>query len=78
MLLIATIFFSIRRLHVMLLYLHNRSSQAKLLKADKADEVFNVTEETDKCHHRHFLPEIVLSFGVTAIVLLGNFFLIFY
>ena len=44
LLLLATIFFSIRRLHAKLLCLHNRSSQAKLLKTDKADEVFNVTK----------------------------------
>ena len=37
-----TIFFSILQLHAMVL--HNRSSQAKLLKIDEAEEIFNVTE----------------------------------
>ena len=33
------------RLNAMLLCLYNRSSQAKLLETDEADEVFNVAEE---------------------------------
>ena len=37
-------FFSVRRLHAMLLCWYNRSSQVKLLKTNEADQVFNVAE----------------------------------
>ena len=40
----ATTFLSIRRLHTMLLCLHNRSSQVKLSKTDEVGKVFNDTE----------------------------------
>ena len=58
----------------MLLCLYNRSGQAKSLKTDEADEVFNVTENKINSYHRHFLPETLLRFVATAIVVQGDFF----
>ena len=37
-------FFSVCRIHAMLLCLYNRSSKVKLLKTDEVDEVFKVAE----------------------------------
>ena len=53
---------------VMVLCLHNRSSQTKLMKIGKADEAVKVTE--NRRFRRHFLSEILLKFGPTAIVVL--------
>ena len=53
---------------VMVLCLHNRSSQTKLMKIGKADEAVKVTE--NRRFRRHFLSEILLKFGATAIVVL--------
>ena len=58
----------------MLLCLYNRSGQAKSLKTDEADEVFNVNENKINSYHRHFLPETLLRFVTTAIVVQGDFF----
>ena len=59
----------------MLLSLYNRSSQAKLLETDEADEVFNVAEnKTNSITDILFQIEVLLRFGATAIVLPGNFF----
>ena len=59
-------FFSICWLHVMLLCLYNRSGQAKSLKTDEADEVFNVTENkinsiTDIFFLKHYLDLLLLQ-----------------
>ena len=59
----------------MLLCLYNRSSQVKLFKTDEADEGFNVTENKTNTPSQTFLPEILLRFGATVIVFLGNFYL---
>ena len=53
---------------VMVLCLHNRSSQTMLMKIGKADEAVKVTE--NRRFRRHFLSEILLKFGATAIVVL--------
>ena len=49
----------------MLLCMYNRSGQAKSLKTDETDEVFNVTENRINSI-RHFLPKIFLRFVATA------------
>ena len=43
----------------MLLCLHNRNSQTKLLKTDEADEA-------DELHQRHLLHETLFRFRATA------------
>ena len=60
----------------MRLCLHNRSSQANILKTDEEDQVFNVAEnKTNSIADILFQIEVLLRFGATAIVLPGNFFL---
>ena len=61
----------------MLLCLHNRNGQVKLLKTDKADKVINVTENKINSITGVFFLKYYLDLGATAIVLLGNFFCIF-
>ena len=69
------LFFSVRRLHAMRLCLYKRSSQAKILKTDEEDQVFNVAEnKTNSITYILFQIEVLLRFGATAIVLPGNFF----
>ena len=54
----------------MLLCLYNRSGQAKSLKTDEADEVFNVTEnKIDSITDIFFLKHVA-----TVIVVQGDFF----
>ena len=48
----------------MLLCLHNGSSQAKLLKADIADDVFNVTENMTNSITDTFLLKFYLDLGL--------------
>ena len=58
------LFFSIRRLHAMLLCLYKRSGQVKLLKTDEADEVFNVTENKTNSITDIFFLKYYLDLGL--------------
>ena len=58
----------------MLLCLYNRSGQAKSLKTDEADEVFNVTENKINSITDIFFLKKLLRFVTTAIVVQGDFF----
>ena len=77
----ATIFFSIRWLHAMLLSLYNRSSQAKLLETDKTDEVFNIAENKTNSITDIFFRKYYLDLGSLQLhsweMFAENFFKIF-
>ena len=57
-------FLPICRLNAMLLCLYNRSSQAKLLKKDEADEVFNLTENKTNFTKDIFFLKYYLDLGL--------------
>ena len=48
----------------MLLYLHNRSSRAKLLKTDKTDESHNITENKTNSISDIFFLKYYLDLGL--------------
>ena len=47
----------------MVLYLHNRSSQAKLLKIDEAEEVYNVDKNKTNSITKTFFLKHYVDFG---------------
>ena len=67
-------FFFICKLHDMLLSLHNRSSQVKLLKTDEADEAFNVMK-IRRISSQTFSSRNITQIWGYYVCLPGNFFL---
>ena len=61
-----------------MLCLHNRSSRAKLLKTDEADEALKITENKTNSNTDNFFLKHYLDVGLLRFFLPGNFFPIIY
>ena len=56
-----------------MLCLHNRSSRAKLLKTDEADEALKITENKTNSNTDNFFLKHYLDVGLPRFFLPGNF-----
>ena len=61
-----------------MLCLHNRSSRAKLLKTDEADEALKITEKKTNSNTDNFFLKHYLDVGLLRFFFPGNFFPIIY